>query len=244
MLRRESVPATTVIDMPARNCPSASTSCGRGFKCGAFTLIELFVVMAVIIILMGLAFPAFNSVQNAAKKTQAKNDLVQIVTAVNAFYTEYGKYPTADTTEVTYGAGAARTNELIFNELRAKNTTSTTLNPRQIVFISPPDVKDATQPRSGIATQAVGASTPIGSFVDPWGSPYTVRIDADYGGDVLNPYGAAGGAGGSPIRQGVIAWSVGKNGVLGGGAAAGSSFSKESGTANSYTNSSDVISWQ
>jgi hypothetical protein len=38
-------------------------------------------------------------VQDQAKRTQAKNDLTQIVTAVNAFYTEYGKYPlvTADT---------------------------------------------------------------------------------------------------------------------------------------------------
>ena len=43
---------------------------------------------------MGLLFPAFRGVQDQAKKTQAKNDLTQIVTAVNAYYTEYGKYPT------------------------------------------------------------------------------------------------------------------------------------------------------
>ena len=42
---------------------------------------------------MGLLFPAFRGVQDQAKKTQSKNDLTQIVTAVNAFYTEYGKYP-------------------------------------------------------------------------------------------------------------------------------------------------------
>src|SRR3954447_7869288 len=59
----------------------------------AFTLIELLVVISIIAVLAGLALPVFQSVQNSAKKTQAKNDLVQIVTAVNAFYTEYGKYP-------------------------------------------------------------------------------------------------------------------------------------------------------
>src|SRR5438105_1714763 len=59
----------------------------------AFTLIELLVVIVIIAVLMGVAFPVFQSVQNQAKKTQAKNDLTQIVTAVNAFYTEYGKYP-------------------------------------------------------------------------------------------------------------------------------------------------------
>src|SRR5438046_4854319 len=66
----------------------------------AFTLIELLVVIAIIALLMGLLFPAYRAVQNQARQTQAKNDLTQIVAAVNAFYTEYGKYPlvTADTT--------------------------------------------------------------------------------------------------------------------------------------------------
>ena len=59
----------------------------------AFTLIELLVVITIIVVLMGLLFPAFRGVQDQAKRTQAKNDLTQIVTAVNAFYTEYGKYP-------------------------------------------------------------------------------------------------------------------------------------------------------
>ena len=62
-------------------------------RAAAFTLIELLVVIVIIAVLMGLAFPVFSSIQNQAKKTQAKNDLTQIVTAVNAFYTEYGKYP-------------------------------------------------------------------------------------------------------------------------------------------------------
>ena len=65
----------------------------------AFTLIELLVVIVIIAVLMGLAFPVFQGVQNQAKKAQAKNDLIQIVTAVNAFYTEYGKYPSAKTAD-------------------------------------------------------------------------------------------------------------------------------------------------
>ena len=43
----------------------------------AFTLIELLVVITVIVVLLGLLFPAFQGVQNQAKKTQAKNDLTQ-----------------------------------------------------------------------------------------------------------------------------------------------------------------------
>ena len=75
----------------------------------AFMLIELLVVIAIIVILIGLLFPAFRGVQDQAKKTQAKNDLTQIVTAVNAFYTEYGRYPVSSTitTDAYFGSGTA-----------------------------------------------------------------------------------------------------------------------------------------
>src|SRR5256712_11613708 len=84
----------------------------------AFTLIELLVVIAIIAILVGLLFPAFKAVQNQARQTQAKNDLTQIVNAVNAFYTDYGKYPISGTVETTFGPGGSPTNnENLFREL-------------------------------------------------------------------------------------------------------------------------------
>src|ERR1041384_6644593 len=87
----------------------------------AFTLIELLVVIVIIAVPAGIAFPVFQSIQNSAKKTQAKNDVTQIVTAVNAFYTEYGKYPTVEKNDVdaTYGPNDKNSNA-VFNELRAK----------------------------------------------------------------------------------------------------------------------------
>jgi prepilin-type N-terminal cleavage/methylation domain-containing protein len=201
----------------------------------AFTLIELLVVIVIIAILIGLAFPVFQTVQTTAKKAQAKNDVTQIVTAVNAFYTEYGKYPTVETSDAaaTYGPGNKNA-DVIFNELRAKSNA--TLNTRQVVFISPPEDTGQSNPKGKIGAD--------GQFYDPWGSAYSIRIDADYDNQVANPYGAVGGAGPPQIRQGVIAWSFGKNGRLGGGAAATPTFSKESGTADVYTTSGDVISWQ
>jgi len=190
----------------------------------AFTLIELIVVIAVITILMALLFPAFQSVQDQAKRTQAKNDLTQIVTAVNAFYTEYGKYPLTATVETTFGPGGSPlTNETLLNPLRGLDTT---LNPRQIIFISPPDVKDKTSPRSGIGTD----TTNIGQLFDPWGQNYVVRIDADYNNQVANPYTQNAGA--PNLQLGVIAWSLGKD--VGGG----------SGDKKAGTSDDDVISWQ
>ena len=201
-----------------------------------FTLVELLVVISIIIILMGLLFPAFKGAQDQAKRAQAKNDLTQIVTAVNAFYTEYGKYPTSATVDASakYGTGNSNTNDKLFNELRGK---SVTLNTRQIVFITPPDAKDQTNSRGGIQSST-------GRWFDPWGATYAVALDANYDNLITNPYGNNTGAGPSPISQGVIAWSVGKNGALGGGARASSSFVDESGIAGQYKDSSDVISWQ
>jgi prepilin-type N-terminal cleavage/methylation domain-containing protein len=200
----------------------------------AFTLIELLVVIAIIAILIGLLFPAFRAVQDQAKRTQAKNDLTQIVNAVNAYYTDYGRYPISGTTEVTIGPGGSpATNETLFTELRGCTAAAgscpaaATLNTRQIVFISPPDVKDPANPRSGIGTAAGN----LGRYYDPWDTNYVVRIDGDYSNQVANPYSANAGA--TPnLQLGAIAWSLGKDQTGG------------SGDKNSGAAADDVISWQ
>jgi prepilin-type N-terminal cleavage/methylation domain-containing protein len=211
----------------------------------AFTLIELLVVIAIIIILAGLLYPAYNAVQSQAKRTQAKNDLTQIVNAVNAYYTEYGKYPVSATgADYCFSwtiPGTTRLgpyNDVLLNELRACTATdpscsaAATLNTRQIVFISPPTVKDPNNPKSGIST--ITASTPKGTYYDPWGAPYIVEIDGNYNNSVPNPYVALGGSGAGldPVGQGVIAWSNGADLQVG------------TNSNNIYTNSDDVISWQ
>jgi prepilin-type N-terminal cleavage/methylation domain-containing protein len=244
----------TVVRPPRRTpvCPAAFRRNPRRERRShhAFTLIELLVVIAIIAILIGLLFPAFKAVQNQAKQTQAKNDLTQIVNAVNAFYTEYGKYPlpTGTTGDFIFGPGGNSnppSNSELFYTLRAINAgtmnANNAANPRQIVFISPPAVKTPTNPRSGIATQAATIncfSVAIGDFVDPWGTPYNVEIDGDYNNQITtNPYGNNNGAGPQPLTVGVIAWSLGLDGVLG---------TKTTGCtgSNIFTNSDDVISWQ
>src|SRR6266513_3037841 len=116
----------------------------------AFTLIELLVVIAIIIILAGLLFPALRGAQEQARRTQAKNDLTQIVTAINAYYTEYGKYPLVAADYTIYGP-AGSLNDGLFYTLRAVASganAADVANPRKIVFISPPDVKNPANPRA------------------------------------------------------------------------------------------------
>jgi prepilin-type N-terminal cleavage/methylation domain-containing protein len=187
----------------------------------AFTLIELLVVIAIIAILIGLLFPAFRAVQDQAKKTQAKNDLTQIVNAVNAYYTDYGKYPLAiDDSIIT-------NNATLMTALRGLDPIN---NPRQIVFISPPYVKNDTagQRRSGV-------SPTDSQYYDPFGTPYKLRIDGNYDNQLANPYSL--NAGPATLAIGVIVWSFGTDGQS-------DSVPGPAADKNTGTNSDDVISWQ
>jgi prepilin-type N-terminal cleavage/methylation domain-containing protein len=198
----------------------------------AFTLIELLVVIAIIGILVGLLFPALKAVQNQARSTQAKNDLTQIVNAVNAFYTDYGLYPLGPTTDNTYGS-ATPNNDLLYTlrAVAAGANAGDVKNARKVVFISPPNAKDPANPRSGIGTQDVnigGVTIPAGSYLDPWGRPYRIVIDGTYDNQITNAYTADTGAGPATLRFGAIGWSIGADQTQG----------------TNFNASDDVISWQ
>jgi prepilin-type N-terminal cleavage/methylation domain-containing protein len=131
-------------------------------KSSAFTLIELLIVIAIIGILMGLLFPAANGAMDAARKAQAKNDAVQIATAVTAYETEYGRLPglsgSADE--------SSKDVDLAFVQILTGQNTSD--NPRGIVFL---EVQEAKSKKSG--TNSTG-------FVDPWSNKYKIALDGNY----------------------------------------------------------------
>jgi hypothetical protein len=68
-------------------------------------------------------------------------------------------------------------------------------------------------------------------------------IDGNYDNQLANPY-TGDNPGGATLYLGVIAWSFGKNGALGGGPAAAGFSSSEGGSVNNFSGSGDVISWQ
>jgi prepilin-type N-terminal cleavage/methylation domain-containing protein len=153
----------------------------------AFTLIELLIVIAIIGILMSLLFPAVNSALDAARKAQAKNDVVQIATAITAYETEYGRLPTNSTTV----SGA------LLTALTGQNPTE---NPRGIVFLE-------------VQAQKKGKSGTNGNgFVDPWTTttPYAIALDTDYDNNVgVSTNGQASGS--TSIRKKVGVWNVNAN---------------------------------
>jgi prepilin-type N-terminal cleavage/methylation domain-containing protein len=209
-----------------------SNALQRPHHANAFTLIELLVVIAIIAILIGLLFPAFKAVQNQARSTQAKNDLTQIVNAVNAFYTDYGKYPivTADTI-ITSSSTPNQAD--IMCTLRAVScgaNLNNAVNTRQIAFINPPYVKNDT-----VGNRRSGVSPTDNQYYDPWATPYLMEINGSYDNQLPNPYSL--NAGPTMLAIGVVAWSFGADGQS--DSVPGPAADKNAGNA-----ADDVISWQ
>lgn len=191
----------------------------QGRKClRGFTLIELITVVAIIAILATLVSAVSGYALESARRTMARNDVHQIVAAVNAFYAEYGRYPVRpdqEGSEVTYRTD---NRDLIYTlaAIPSGANANNALNPRAIVFLSPPQARNQTAPRAGVAD---------GIWYDPWGRQpgksesgiYHIRIDAAYRGYVTDPYPGSDrdDYGDTPpvIHTGVIAWSLAKSGV-------------------------------
>jgi len=125
-----------------------------------FTIIELLVVVAIIGVLMSLLFPAVQGVLDAAKKAQAKNDVVQIATAIVAFDTEYGRLPSTNSAPEPLDFSKDPYNALI--------ASNVTLNPRKIIFL---EVLNYKKGKGGISN---------GIYVDPWAKSYYAALDGDY----------------------------------------------------------------
>jgi hypothetical protein len=158
-------------------------------KTSAFTLIELLVVIAIIAILMALLFPAAGSALNTAKKTTAKNQAVQVATAITAYETEYGRLP-----------AFTGTNMAPSNIAMLCTTNDTNNNPRAVTFM------EVTAYKSG-----KGGTNSTG-FCDPWGNVYAVALDTNYVNQLSNmPYQTvAGGAVtlGTNLTKHVGVWTV------------------------------------
>jgi prepilin-type N-terminal cleavage/methylation domain-containing protein len=190
---------------------------------GGFTLIELLIVITIIAVLVGMSFPAYQGIQERARKVQAKNDLAQIVIATSAFATEYGVYPSTFQPEMTFDSKNTNTNDKLFDALRGKDTT---INTRAIAYITPQPAKNG---KGGISDVS-----PF-EFFDPWGKPYVVRLDTNFDNQVTNPYSKNAGA--NPLGQAVIAWSFGKDQTS-------QSVPGPGPDKNAGTEADDVISWQ
>jgi len=104
-----------------------------------------------------LFFPTLPFCGSSPRQCSAKNNAVQIATAITGFQTEYG-YLLSTNGQVQDVGGPV---------LQALMGSNSTLNPRLIVFLEVPTA------RKGKGGQSNGM------YVDPWGSPYKMKLDTD-----------------------------------------------------------------
>lgn len=195
----------------------------------AFTLIELLLVIAVILLLAGITFGISKGVQNAQARAKAKAEMATIAQALEQYKTRYGDYPWHDSDDGQYPAPvrpnqAEKTSVMMLYALTGRlimerNTSGTLVVSK--VGDSLEDVNVLDKPKFLDHTKfsiynSNNENQPI-AILDPWGNPYVYWYkyertpdDWDVFGYHLYSMGPNGTAGNAAIKTKIDA----KEGVL------------------------------
>jgi len=88
-----------------------------------FTLIELMVVIAIIIILAAIAIPNYLSMTARAKRSRVASDFAAIATALETYKTDWNSYPAAETAQpITVSSS------IVYAELTGDTTATAVVN--------------------------------------------------------------------------------------------------------------------
>jgi len=165
--------------------------------------------------IMGTLIPSRSISKTYARRAQAETDVMQIAAAMKQYYTEYGKYPIAyeaqNKSSRDLTVGLTKHNSVIFNTLRSLPegmNRENRLNPRKIVFFEGRVVPDPAKPRGGFADQDLFPGELKGSYFDPWGHEYLIRIHYDDKNPTVTPTGEI-------TPEHVLVWSAGEDGLQG-----------------------------
>ena len=180
------------------------SSSARRFRTG-FTLVELLVVIAIIAILAAMLLPVLASVKKHALIMKARTEIADIVNAVNAYDTEYSRFPITDettpvstaeqtiagvndfTTGAIFGSGPSSYDNnsnvvAVLMDLENYPNGDKTVdfghlkNPKQVKFLNAH--MSGYNPKS--TDLPLGGVDNTGVYRDPWGNPYIITMDTSY----------------------------------------------------------------
>lgn len=170
-----------------------------------FTLIELLVVIAIIAVLAAAGFAAGTAAMNRAKKVKTLAAATALETAVNQFYSEYGRLPDVGE-NVTTDSGKGV--ELVVILMGKESPSDKMQNSKALNFLG--GMREGKSKKDGLIYEG-GGSTPTALY-DAWGNGYEVSLDIDYDEEMTDPISS-----GTTLRgRRVLVWSKGADKKQGG----------------------------
>ncbi len=141
------------------------SSVSRRLQAAGFTLLELLIVIALMMVLAGLLIPAFHKVVNEGKKRRSQTEASIIESAIQAYKLRVRKFPAPESdlkqglADVTYdGQGGNSDNRRVM----------------QLLTNAFPPVIDAGKLRWD----------PSKNVINPWDGQYKITLDLNYDGRI------------------------------------------------------------
>jgi type II secretory pathway pseudopilin PulG len=178
---------------------------------GGFSLLELLVVVALIMVLIGLLVPAYNRVREGQKGAQTKIVMGQLAMALQRYQSEYGRLPfdpdNKPTNETLTAVHLENLMKLLNDGEDTYITTGPGGNPKNISFFpaNARDMKKVGSLKNGSYPSAeTGGQTVL---LDPWGNSYMIALDFN-GDDDIEVYGN------QSVKGSFAIWSAGPNKIV------------------------------